>query len=148
MDGGAAALEQKPPEEIILDGMYEVLFKRCTDALSVKGPTGLPKHVNLCTVLEEWIADEHEKYSDSLKKLFRAIINATGGTDQHDAAIHDVVPVATSAPLRVLVGLWQLGYREEFSIKGASPSTDVLDCLQKFILLGNELSCTLCKYCT
>ena len=138
MDGGAAAIEHKPPEATILEGMYQVLFKRCTDALSVKGPTGLPKHVNLCTVLEEWIVDEHDKYSDSLKKLFRAIINATGGTDPHDAAIHDVVPVATNAPLRVLVGLWQLGYREEFSIKGASPSTDVLDCLQKFILKGNE----------
>ena len=36
------------------------------------------------------------------------------------------------------VGLWQLGFAEEMAVKGASPSTDVMDCVHKFVMTGNQ----------
>ena len=36
------------------------------------------------------------------------------------------------------VGLWQLGFAENMAVKGASPSTDVMDCVHKFIMTGNQ----------
>ncbi len=36
------------------------------------------------------------------------------------------------------VGIWQMGFLENMAVKGASPSTDVMDCVHKFITTGSQ----------
>ena len=38
----------------------------------------------------------------------------------------------------MIVGIWQMGFSENAAVKGASPSTDVVDCINKFISTGNQ----------
>ena len=38
----------------------------------------------------------------------------------------------------MIVGIWQMGFSENAAVKGASPSTDVVDCVNKFISTGNQ----------
>ena len=38
----------------------------------------------------------------------------------------------------MIVGIWQMGFLENIAVKGASPSTDVMDCVHKFITTGSQ----------
>ena len=125
--------------------VYEGIFARCKEALSAKLPDGAPKHVNLCTVLSEWIGPEEEathNYSAQLQALEGAIFDATGGFDANAPKIHTTVPLpgSQSQPLLVTVALSQLGFLPDAGMKGPSPSSDVLDCISKFVMSGNETS--------
>ena len=53
-------------------------------------------------------------------------------------------------PVPVIVGIWQMGFSENAAARGASPSTDVADCVNKFISAGNQatrLPSPHCKCC-
>ena len=98
---------------------------------------------DVCAWLEKEFPTEEamNKYAQSLEALDKATRAATNEDGANDPNLWiETPPPPDDDGLSVMVGLWQLGFYSASAIKGPSPTSDVVDCLEKIMTskTGNE----------
>ena len=108
-------------------------------------------HLDMCSLLEAWTAGlvpatdsemppERLKrglveYSHRLQRMEEAVSKVLEARPAGEAPMPRTVPNGEAS---CTLPLWKLGFQEHCSVKGASPTTDIIDCVEKFITKGNE----------
>ena len=134
-----------PEQQEVLRQLNKACFEKAQSDLGKKC-NGVHVHLDVCSMLREWVGADAEEgqaaaaaVQDYAHKLqcMSTVINSVIVRRPGGAPVRDMIPEPDTD---VTVALHQLGFEEDMAIKGASPSTDILDCLEKIILKGNETS--------
>ena len=141
----------EPAVDAFISDFCAKTYEFCQQEMEKKDLEENRIHLDMCSLLESWtaalvpeIVGESEQnrlsrglveYSSKLKRMEDTIAKALNGRPSGEAPMARTVP---NGPLTCTLPLWCLGFQESCSVKGASPTTDVFDCVEKFIMSGNE----------
>ena len=144
-------MEEVVAEPAFISAFCAKAYDFLQSELEKKNADGHRIHIDACSLLEEWTVGmvptrEGEEtgahwtralaeYGAKLKRMEETIAVALHGRPTGESPMARTVPNGVAS---CTLPLWSLGFHEHCSVKGASPSSDVVDCFEKFTMSGNE----------